>query len=541
MSRAPRKGYNVGSRDADSVQDQNIQFCNRIGCNGRIKYGNQNTKTGSSEKAKSSQSSICSLNGNGVIETSSRSGSVMAREKSSYLDSKRKLSSQLGFDQSESSISGDSEATQSMSSPGTSPTSYHSGSTNKSGQVPAAKTGSVPSSVRSRKKVQYTPGSNKQNTQTASAVPSTCKSSDLGTLNSSNRSRCLKNLKCNSISDAAPPSCLLSGSKSPSKNVMKKRSLEGDSSVAGRGRQTTAAATFGGRVSSSSSGASTSEYRRSSCTSGVDSSISASVRTGGSAAVNKSRMRLSYRPSGRNTSCYRESSVRISQYPNSEPPRNVGRTRLLQHHSANASTSGSSSYSLSSSNDDSRSTLMPYTSAEHGYSHLVNRDTIQRYNMDGIAEVLLALERIEQEEGMTHEQIFALENSLYLSGLNLYDQHRDMRLDIDDMSYEELLALGDRMGTVSTALSEEKLLKCVKRSIYEVTSPEVGCTELGEDGDDIKCSICQEDYIKGDEIGELVACQHAYHVGCVDQWLRLKNWCPICKTAAAPPHSSSSS
>lgn len=53
--------------------------------------------------------------------------------------------------------------------------------------------------------------------------------------------------------------------------------------------------------------------------------------------------------------------------------------------------------------------------------------------------------------------------------------------------------------------------------------------------------VFQEDYIKGDEIGELVACQHAYHVGCVDQWLRLKNWCPICKTAAAPPHSSSSS
>lgn len=37
------------------------------------------------------------------------------------------------------------------------------------------------------------------------------------------------------------------------------------------------------------------------------------------------------------------------------------------------------------------------------------------------------------------QQIFALENSLYLSGLNLYDQHRDMRLDIDDMSYEVVL------------------------------------------------------------------------------------------------------
>lgn len=34
------------------------------------------------------------------------------------------------------------------------------------------------------------------------------------------------------------------------------------------------------------------------------------------------------------------------------------------------------------------------------------------------------------------QQILALETSLFLSGLNLYDQHRDMRLDIDNMSYE---------------------------------------------------------------------------------------------------------
>lgn len=81
-------------------------------------------------------------------------------------------------------------------------------------------------------------------------------------------------------------------------------------------------------------------------------------------------------------------------------------------------------------------------------------------------QVLLALERIEQAEEMTHEvlslcllynackleillvtlfpypqQILALETSLFLSGLNLYDQHRDMRLDIDNMSYEVGFAL----------------------------------------------------------------------------------------------------
>lgn len=34
------------------------------------------------------------------------------------------------------------------------------------------------------------------------------------------------------------------------------------------------------------------------------------------------------------------------------------------------------------------------------------------------------------------QQLQALETSLFLSGFNIYDQHRDMRLDIDNMSYE---------------------------------------------------------------------------------------------------------
>ncbi|EPS65197.1 hypothetical protein M569_09581 [Genlisea aurea] len=60
-------------------------------------------------------------------------------------------------------------------------------------------------------------------------------------------------------------------------------------------------------------------------------------------------------------------------------------------------------------------------------------------DIGGATEILLALERIEQDEDLTHEQVVALEMSLFLTGLSLYDQYRDMRLDIDHMSYEVLL------------------------------------------------------------------------------------------------------
>ncbi|CAN8236774.1 unnamed protein product [Cochlearia groenlandica] len=159
---------------------------------------------------------------------------------------------------------------------------------------------------------------------------------------------------------------------------------------------------------------------------------------------------------------------------------------------------------------------------------LVNQDCFSRYNMNGIAEVLLALQRIERDEELMYEQLASLETNLLAGGmLSFYDQHRDMRLDIDNMSYEELLSLGDEMGTVSTALSEESLSRSLKKSIYE-EKDETGVVSLNKD--DTKCSICQEEYGYGDEVGTM-PCQHMYHVRCVQQWLRMKNWCPVCKTS----------
>ncbi|KAF8364621.1 hypothetical protein HHK36_033408 [Tetracentron sinense] len=99
-----------------------------------------------------------------------------------------------------------------------------------------------------------------------------------------------------------------------------------------------------------------------------------------------------------------------------------------------------------------------------------HQDGFQRYNMDGIAEVFLALERIEQDEELTYE-------------------HRDMRLDIDNLSYEELFALGEKMCTVSTALTEEALLNCLKKNCYMHAPPDAG--SMGCEDDDVKCSICR--------------------------------------------------
>ena len=42
------------------------------------------------------------------------------------------------------------------------------------------------------------------------------------------------------------------------------------------------------------------------------------------------------------------------------------------------------------------------------------------------------------------------------------------------------------------------------------------------------CSICLEDYIIGSNI-RLLPCNHVYHKHCIDEWLMIKNECPLCR------------
>ncbi|XP_062193435.1 E3 ubiquitin-protein ligase MBR2-like [Phragmites australis] len=106
------------------------------------------------------------------------------------------------------------------------------------------------------------------------------------------------------------------------------------------------------------------------------------------------------------------------------------------------------------------------------------------------------------------------------------DPHRDMRLDIDSMSYEDLLALGDFIGNVNTGLADEKISGCVKEVVC--CSPD----QAQNDQDDGSCVICLEEYKDKDLLGVL-KCNHDFHADCIKKWLQKKNSCPVCKATAA--------
>ncbi|XP_050366968.1 E3 ubiquitin-protein ligase MBR2-like [Argentina anserina] len=141
-----------------------------------------------------------------------------------------------------------------------------------------------------------------------------------------------------------------------------------------------------------------------------------------------------------------------------------------------------------------------------------------------ISEIRQVLNAMRRGENLRVEDYMLFDPFIYHGMAEMHDRHRDMRLDVDNMSYEELLALEEHIGDVSTGLSEETISKLMKqRKCLSIT------TEFPADME--PCCICQEQYADGDDIGTL-DCGHDFHTNCIKQWLMQKNLCPICKTPA---------
>ncbi|KAA3457765.1 E3 ubiquitin-protein ligase MBR2-like [Gossypium australe] len=534
----PGKGSGIILKDHVNNRERNAQFCNRIGCSGRLN-SMKGTLSGCSEKAKSSRPYYrTSSSGKEIIGSSSRVYSAPINSRKSSTNPQKKLSSQLETDSSEtSSVQDEPEGSELISPPGKIQRGLQPGADDAdSREVRVMEVGSssAASNTRPRRSFSQRSGLGNQDALASPSVTLASRSASLAT-RANTSSYSLRNIKCNSISDVVPSGCSSSDSSlSRRKDTVKKRNADGEGSSSTKGKKLSGSS-LGGRSNVSSHGVSISDSRRArNWSPNSDSSVASSVRTRRSSS-SYGRGRLPNRDNG--------SILTLNEPPVVMPqvPQAAVTIDLNAPVSTETGSTCASSYGRAGRISDSLHSIIPSIPSEAGINRSsMTGDSFRRYNMDGIAEVLLALERIEQDEELTYEQLLVLETSLFLNGLNFYDQHRDMRLDIDNMSYEELLALEERMGNVSTALSEEAMSKCLKKSIYEAISMEdVAKVSCEVEKDDVKCSICQEEYVVGDEVGRLL-CEHGYHVGCIQQWLQVKNWCPICKASAEAMQSSRS-
>ncbi|KAJ4970828.1 hypothetical protein NE237_003927 [Protea cynaroides] len=94
-------------------------------------------------------------------------------------------------------------------------------------------------------------------------------------------------------------------------------------------------------------------------------------------------------------------------------------------------------------------------------------------------------------------------------------------IDPDNMTYEELLDLGEAVGTQSRGLSQE-LISTLPISKYK-------CGFFRKKSRRERCVICQMEYKRGDRRITL-PCKHIYHAGCGAKWLSINKACPVCYT-----------
>ncbi|KAK2964978.1 hypothetical protein BLNAU_279 [Blattamonas nauphoetae] len=99
-----------------------------------------------------------------------------------------------------------------------------------------------------------------------------------------------------------------------------------------------------------------------------------------------------------------------------------------------------------------------------------------------------------------------------------YHQLMSGAIDVDKMSYEELLALEESIGNVSQGLSSQEFSQLPVSSYAPPANvdPEEAC-----------CVICQCEWCAHDPAVTL-PCFHRFHPDCIQTWLKDHRTCPIC-------------
>ncbi|KAM6596735.1 hypothetical protein CsatA_007259 [Cannabis sativa] len=93
-------------------------------------------------------------------------------------------------------------------------------------------------------------------------------------------------------------------------------------------------------------------------------------------------------------------------------------------------------------------------------------------------------------------------------------------IDPDNMTYEELLELGEVVGTQNRGLSLEQI------ALLPVSKYKCSFFSRKKSRDE-RCVICQMEYKRGNRRMTL-PCKHVYHASCGTRWLSINKACPIC-------------
>ncbi|CAM0948753.1 unnamed protein product [Alopecurus aequalis] len=99
-------------------------------------------------------------------------------------------------------------------------------------------------------------------------------------------------------------------------------------------------------------------------------------------------------------------------------------------------------------------------------------------------------------------------------------------------SIVEDVELGRRPCPAAAAGLDEAVLAAYPTTVYASPSGDerISTREDVAPDDETTCAVCLTEYADGDDLRRLPWCAHAFHRRCVDQWLRRRPSCPLCRT-----------
>lgn len=179
-------------------------------------------------------------------------------------------------------------------------------------------------------------------------------------------------------------------------------------------------------------------------------------------------------------------------------------------------------------------------------------DNCDDADIEGVVDdeaLAMSLQRMEDRSAMA-ELIAAQMRMVSQIGGNDNDE-RDHDADVEDdphsidvntMTYEQLSALGDIVGTASRGMTVEKMDKVLRECSYldikqEWKNDSSQENELARSENskmirhtstlEEQCAVCREDY-QDEDLVYVLPCGHFYHSSCIREWLKINRSCPIC-------------
>lgn len=99
-------------------------------------------------------------------------------------------------------------------------------------------------------------------------------------------------------------------------------------------------------------------------------------------------------------------------------------------------------------------------------------------------------------------------------------RNQQMEVDIDNMSYDQLLEFENNLGNVSKGYKKD-----------EIDTIPIMYTFTHNKKADENCPICLDDIISGTPQLS-IACRHQFHINCIKKSLESNKECPVCKAEA---------